>query len=294
MKLLAECILCGSTELKPHSMRFRSGYPHISRVKCAACSAIFANPIAEQRELIEFYQNYYDKGNFGLIDFKATHKKRFKELNEVNQELHKKEFNYVLKHKSSGEFLDIGFGLGEPLFLAHKLGFRVYGTEFDADSIKFISEYIPKGTWFEGDLLDSNFNQDFFDFIRFWHVIEHVLSPTDYIKKIRSILKPGGVLMIGTPNIASNGYRIYRFLKFFSLSIPAIVDGMEHTILFNKKTLAKLLQDEGFEIVDHYTHSNIENYKKLLFGDLPAWKKVVGLLQSIFHVNQTIYAKKVE
>jgi len=144
MKLLNKCILCGSTQLKPYSMSHKIGYPHISRVKCGSCSAVFANPIAEQNELIEFYQNYYDKGNFELFQYKESHRRRFKELSKLSEELLSKEFDYVLKHIKNGNFLDIGFGLGEPLFLASQLGFNVYGTEYDSDAIKFISEYIPK------------------------------------------------------------------------------------------------------------------------------------------------------
>lgn len=293
MKLLNSCILCGSSNLKPFSMTFKIGFPHISRVKCKSCSAVFANPISEEEELMKFYQNYYDKGNFELFNYKKTHIQKFSEYEKTDKTKLIESFNYVLKYKKTGKFLDIGFGLGEPLFLAHLHGFKVSGTEFDADAIEFISGYIPEGNWHEGDLMNSNYEYNSFDFIRFWHVIEHVLSPQKYVKEIKRFLKPGGVVMIGTPNIDSKGYSLYRFFSFLFQKIPGIVDGMEHTILFNRNTLSKLLKDEGFEIIEHYTHSHVENYKDLLIGELPLWKKFVRVIQSIFKVNQTIYAKKI-
>jgi 2-polyprenyl-3-methyl-5-hydroxy-6-metoxy-1,4-benzoquinol methylase len=292
MKLLDHCILCGSSNLDPYSMRFKVGFPHISRVRCRSCTGVFANPMAEENELIEFYQNYYDKGNFKLIMWKEGHIKRFNAYAEMDQFQIEKKLNYVLKYKKSGNFLDIGFGLGEPLYLAHLHGFNVFGTEYDAASINFLKKYIPNGSWHRGDVMDSNFQLESFDFIRFYHVIEHVISPQTYVKVIYKLLKPGGVLMIGTPNIKCSGYRIYRILKFISLSIPGIIDGMEHTVLFNKATLSKIVTDEGLEIIDHFTHSNTEKLKELLLSEISIWKKIVGFLESIFHVNQIIYAKK--
>lgn len=294
MKLLEQCVLCGSSALEPCSMRFRPGYPHISRVKCKSCSAVFANPMAEERELVDFYQNYYDKGNFQLKHYKNYCQERFDSFGKKDQASLRKEFNYALKYKDSGNFLDVGFGLGEPLFLAHKLGFNIYGTEFDEDAIDFFTRYVPNFKAHHGDLMSAPFPDESFDFIRFWHVIEHVLAPRQYIQKIKTLLKPGGILMIGTPNIENNGYRIYRFLKFMTLSIPEIVEGIDHTVLFNKNTLSKLVEDEGFEIVEHYTHRGVESYKELLLGDLSVWKKYVGFVQTLFHINQTLYARKVE
>ena len=292
MKLLNCCVLCGGSSPAPYAMRFKVGTPHIARVRCTSCTAVFANPIAEESELVGFYQNYYDKGNFELFRYKETHSQRFRDYEFMTQSQLRGAFDYVLKYKESGAFLDIGFGLGDPLYLAQLHGFKVFGTEYDADAIAFVSSYVPDGTWHQGDLMDSPFEEGSFHFIRFWHVLEHVLAPREYMRKIRKLLKPTGVLIIGTPNISNAGYRLHRFANLSVHRIPGIVDGMEHTVLFNRRTLSKLVEAEGLEIIEHYTHSHVEDYRKLLREQIPQLKKVVRVLQSVFHINQTLYAKR--
>ena len=42
-----------------------------------------------------------------------------------------------------------------------------------------------------------------FDAITLWDVIEHVPDPLDTMRRVASLLKPGGVVMILTPNLGS-------------------------------------------------------------------------------------------
>ncbi len=292
MNIRKNCPLCDSGDIRPFAMRYQPEAPHLSRTKCGSCGLVFANPMAEPDELVEFYQNYYDKGNFELFGYKDMHEKKFQAYRDMDESSLQGAFRYALKYKDQGNFLDIGCGLGEPLFLASMNGFKVFGTEYDQDAIDFLSGHLPDVTLHKGDLQTAPFKKESFDFIRFWHVIEHLTDPRVYVKAIRPLLKEDGVLMIGTPEIGNLGHRLYRFLRFFTHRIPGIIDGMEHTVLFNKQTLARLLTEEGFEVIEHRAEADKENYKELLFGDLPLKKKLVRVLQSIFRVNQVLYARK--
>ena len=58
--------------------------------------------------------------------------------------------------------------------------------------------------------LDEFETDDKFDLVFMSHVIEHVLDPVATVAKIRTLLKPGGVLYLETPNVRSLDARLWR------------------------------------------------------------------------------------
>ena len=73
------------------------------------------------------------------------------------------------------------------------------------------------------------------------HVIEHVHDPAALLRESYRVLKPGGVMVVLTPNIESWGHA--RFGKnWFNLDPP------RHLVLFSRKTLGKVAEREGFRI----------------------------------------------
>jgi SAM-dependent methyltransferase len=141
-------------------------------------------------------------------------------------------------------------------------------------------------------LCGANYPDSFFDFIHISHVIEHVLDPRGYIQEMKRILKPGGYMAIGTPNMSSNLYRVHRWTKLLQLQIPDVIDGLEHTFIFPEKLLGEVCLEEGLIIEDHYTHGLGEKIGNLLRYKMPLKKKLNRLVQNFFQVNQWIVCKK--
>ena len=54
-----------------------------------------------------------------------------------------------------------------------------------------------------GDLLAQKFESGIFDAVVMSHLIEHVPSPLSVLQESYRVLKPGGVLVVLTPNTAS-------------------------------------------------------------------------------------------
>jgi 2-polyprenyl-3-methyl-5-hydroxy-6-metoxy-1,4-benzoquinol methylase len=42
-----------------------------------------------------------------------------------------------------------------------------------------------------------------FDLVALWHVIEHLHEPRAALRQTYNLLRPGGQIVIGTPNVAS-------------------------------------------------------------------------------------------
>ena len=291
MILHRNCPLCKSQDLKGFAMDLKRKGSHISRVKCKSCGIVFANPMADERELIDYYQNYYQKDLYEAIDYKNHILEHFKRIQSLDLVAIQKESRYLKDLQPGTRFLDVGCGLGLGLAFANQLKCELYATEFDTGALEFVAEHFPVKTY-QGDIWGADYPDGFFDFIHISHVIEHVLDPVAYLQEMKRILKPGGRLAIGTPDSSSALYAIHRAIHLLRLQVPDIVDGLEHTFIFPKNTLALLCEREGLKIVDHYTHNLGEKLKNLMAHKMSLAKKINRLLQNAFHVNQWIVCTK--
>lgn len=291
MILHRNCPLCNSASLNGFAIDTKRKGPHISRVQCNSCKLVFANPMADQKELLDYYQNYYEKDLYEAINYKEIVLKLFKHIRTLSEADLKKEAKYFRELREESTFLDIGCGLGLGLAYANQLNCKLYATEFDSGALEFVKNHFQVET-FQGDIWEANYPSGFFDFIHISHVIEHVLDPRAYLKEMKRILKPGGILAIGTPDISSKMYTLHRLVNLFQLKIPDVIDGLEHTFIFPKNTLANLCLQEGFLIEDHYTHNFGEKIGNLISYKMPLKKKLNRIVQNLFQVNQWIICKK--
>jgi SAM-dependent methyltransferase len=73
-------------------------------------------------------------------------------------------------------------------------------------------------------------------------VIEHVDQPRQFLRLILKGLAPGGVILINTPDAGSVLGRLLR--HYWHAVCPP-----EHVVLFSKKSLIQLVEQEGNEVV---------------------------------------------
>ncbi|MEB2783269.1 class I SAM-dependent methyltransferase [Algoriphagus persicinus] len=247
--------------------------------------------MADRQELADYYTNYYEKDHYEAIDYKNLILTHFNRIAGLKGDEIKKEARFLNHLASGSKFLDIGCGMGLGLAYANQLNCKLYATEFDTGALQFVKEHFAVET-FQGDIWDASYPDNYFDFIHISHVIEHVLDPKAYLSEIKRILKPGGYLAIGTPNMSSNLYRFHRWSKLLRLNVPDVIDGLEHTFIFPKKLLRKLCEEQDLEVIDHYTHNFGEKLSNLIRYKMPLKKKLNRLIQNAFQVNQWLICKK--
>ncbi|HJV20857.1 MAG TPA: hypothetical protein VJ552_13320 [Sediminibacterium sp.] len=94
-----KCPVCGSTNLLGYAIDCLRNGPHMSRVKCGNCDIVFANPMADAKDLEVFYTNYFHKGNFGLLDYTGHTLKLKEEINAYDYSTLTKKASHIYNYK---------------------------------------------------------------------------------------------------------------------------------------------------------------------------------------------------
>lgn len=150
---------------------------------------------------------------------------------------------------------------------------QVYGIDASLPAIKLAQK---KHLKVKHLILENNWSKKInqkFDVVFAGEIIEHIFDTDNFLQNIRHLLKPQGSLIITTPNIASLGRRIYLLL-----GISPIIETTSrntdsgHIRYFTKKTLCKLLSENGF-LFQKFTSTavnfaNKKGYHSKILADL--------------------------
>lgn len=136
-----------------------------------------------------------------------------------------------------GRLLDIGCGSGDWLAGMRDLGWQVRGLDFDAEAVAAAaSRGLPID---HGPLEEQRYPDASFDAVTLNHVIEHLPDPLGTLAECRRILRPGGRLMVFTPNSDGLGHLIFK-AAWRGLEPP------RHLYLFSPTSMRAVLARAGF------------------------------------------------
>lgn len=176
----------------------------VSVMKCRDCGLVFSSPQPVPFDIQDHYgvppDEYWKQEYFTVDD------NYFSGQIEITKRL--SEF------KDGMKALDIGAGLGKCMIALKKAGYDAYGFE---PSIPFYNRAIevmkiPGERIKLGMIEEMSYEDNFFDFITFGAVLEHLYNPSDAIEKAMMWLKPGGLIHIEVP---SSRYLIPKIFNFY-------------------------------------------------------------------------------
>ncbi len=190
-------------------------------------------------------------------------------------------------------------GCGQGAFLKHLLQ-KYKSLEPELSGIDIIENSHPGIKFESGDFLEMEFEEGY-NIITSFMVIEHVIDPHVFIKKMVESLAPAGVIVVNTINNGSLIYRVARFLN--NLGFPTSHDRLydhHHLQHYTNKSLKTLLEMEGVDVVKIKNH----NYK-LKAVDIPKGNSLIMgiyklMVAAMFIISkplnlghhQTLYCKK--
>lgn len=107
----------------------------------------------------------------------------------------------LLNPSTRQHVLVAGCGEGhEALHIHQSLGVDVIGVDVDRHWGPEDRREPPGFALVAGNVLSLEFPDDSFDFVFYHHVIEHIGDPAKSLQELARVLKPGGLIYIGTPN----------------------------------------------------------------------------------------------
>ena len=197
--------------------------------RCRACRLIRTHPVPADMD--RFYPGgYYGAGErYGSLAaalLTRVHARRAGRLTALNG--------------GPGRVLDIGCGPGLLLDALRQRGWAVSGIERSAGAAAFARDRlgldVHVGGWRESGVAAGEL-----DAVILWHVLEHLAAPHECLRWAVERLKPGGVALVGVPDIGSPEAR-WTGGKWFHLDVP------RHLTHFTRETIAALARRSGLEI----------------------------------------------
>jgi 2-polyprenyl-3-methyl-5-hydroxy-6-metoxy-1,4-benzoquinol methylase len=150
-----------------------------------------------------------------------------------------------LQDMTPGRVLEVGCGSGARLAELRGMGWDVQGIEPDATAAAVAQDYYHLPV-LVATLEQGTFPPASFDAVVMTHVIEHVPDPLPLLRACRTVLSPGGKLVVTCPNIDAYGHRRYG-ASWTALDPP------RHEHLFTRASLMALARAAGFLSVEART-----------------------------------------
>ena len=219
----------------------------VSVKKCTNCNLVYASPQPIPVNIQDHYgippESYWSPAYFNWTeDYFASQIATLKELMEIHRGM---------------KALDVGAGIGKGMLSLEHAGFDAYGFE---PSTSFYERAISKmninpAKLKQGMIEDIDYPENFFDFITFGAVLEHLYHPAASIEKAIKWLKPGGIIHAEVPSsrwlIAKIINFYYRIVGTNYVTNTSPMHQPFHLYEFDIKSFQKLGERIGYNTILH-------------------------------------------
>ncbi len=216
------CNLCGSTQAR----LFLTCQTHVL-VSCAGCGLVYAAARVGAAELAEMYAHRYPP--------EAFLPQRERKLAKAHREL------TLLERLTTGRrILDVGTSYGFFLVAARERGWSAVGVEIAPEP----AEYARRTYGLDvrtGTLDTVGLDPESFDVVTIRHVLEHVPDPLGLLRQAGTLVRPGGLVLVAVPNLASLAFRLNGRYWWW-------IDPPTHLYYFTPRTLRAMLERAGLDV----------------------------------------------
>jgi len=249
-------------------------------VICPSCGLVYLNPRWSKKDYNIFYSYYYDplyrleiKPDYGVEGV-------IKNMRVIYDRIK----NHI--NKETKNILDVGCGSGYGLkYLQDKIPrSEIYGIESSPKCCDFL-----QSNKIGAKLITTDFDDDWtreyknsMDLVILRHVIEHMLEPTETLKKLKNVLTKEGVIYFATPDMMHPRIKLRDYDNWWEYWFRAV-----HPYYYCKETMLKTLELSGLYTYQSGDKENEEvwtlakKYKTTDFRFKNVYNKQRGLLKEL-------------
>lgn len=221
------CTVCGRPDLKPLLEKGGQRY-----CQCARCGHIAMEPLPELEDQEAFYKQQYAEGAYkGYLDARPLKLRTFdRRLDAILRTV-----------PASGRVLDVGCASGAFVEAARKRGLDAWGVEQVPDAV-FGAPAAVRPYLFVKNVEREELEGEY-GLVTFFDVLEHMREPRVFLRRVRSLLRPGGFIALTCPDRT-------HLLRYLMGKRWPHFQPFQHFHLFGGSDLRSFLEQGGFDVLE--------------------------------------------
>ncbi len=210
------------------------GYPIL---ECLSCGGFYLGESLKptRDNAADYEEDYYSRGVgstklTGYFDYEAELKLHVRNFEQY--------IRLIRRHSKGTSLLDVGCASGHFLIAASRAGFEAKGLDVSEAATQRVRELGFEAWTGSPDAVEI---EERFDVVTLWETIEHLPNPDAVLRRIRSWLKPDGILVVATGDNTSLLSRILG--KRWWYLVPP-----DHVVYYNPRALTIVLERNGYQV----------------------------------------------
>jgi 2-polyprenyl-3-methyl-5-hydroxy-6-metoxy-1,4-benzoquinol methylase len=209
-------------------------------LRCPHCGLVMTSPRLGRAELEEYYRPEY----WGRVNADDPAWVRRDQASRTS---------FLERFRQGGRILDVGCGLGLFLLALDPARWDRYGLEVMPAAYREARRRLGHDRIVTEELSAAVLIGEQFDVVTLWDALEHLPDPAQALKQAFRLLRPGGLLLVRSPNFASYLARHFG-ADWYELSLPY------HLSHFTPATLTRMLEASGFKLQALGNSTGTQNY----------------------------------
>jgi SAM-dependent methyltransferase len=244
-------------------------------MQCRTCGLIYLNPRPAVEEFNRIYPANYHTLEFSAAQFGLVYQaRRWLEARRL--------LGWWRSLPDKAQILDVGCGAGFHLSVLREFGKQTWTLEGVDPNARAVEIGRCSGLHLQQGTLDTvKLSPDTYDLVLLIQTIEHVTEPPALLQQIRSLLRPGGRLVVVTDNTDTLDFRLFKRRYWGGYDFP------RQWYLFNRRTIRLLAEKTGFEIEQLTTQASPVNWTYSIHNALVDWQAPPWLINR-FSLKATV------